>query len=237
MSRSNEIVPPLILWNGQMLGDITPFFVSCEKTLEGYSILSFHALNVRREPFICRAKAYKYENSIPLLIDELKPVFGISRVGRHAVQLKTFFLLLCRHDESETTLPEYSKMYPATLADPISLREIRKVFVFRLLMSLSRNIESSVWVRSSEYSGCTFISYRDVKVDHLSESNTYSLAQTVVTKWFGGDWGLIDSIVVDMLGGRTISEIRTEIMEIIRRVDKELVWWSSAITRKIQERT
>jgi hypothetical protein len=219
---------PIVIWDGAFLGDIEPFILS---SVNEYGIIriTFRGIYYGTEK-ILSGQLYHFSDKTPLVVDELKIIFQIHKVGRHHVKYKNKDAILCQ-DGIECQLSEFKEF--STISDDLKL-SIQKNYVFRWIVGLTNNTNSGLRIRITK-NNQTCISYREIKVDHNSISS--KIPQTVIKEWFNNDLSLVERIICLMIDKRSLIEIRIQIESIIRRIEPEYVWWISYILERIQEKS
>src|SRR5438067_12449762 len=87
---------PVLKWDGSDLGDISDFYLEIWEPDIGF-IGSRLNLNTDKGP--AQVLAWKYKDDIPLIIDELKPIFGLRKIGRHKCTIHRVKLLIAEYVE------------------------------------------------------------------------------------------------------------------------------------------
>lgn len=215
---------PLVLWDGSNLGSIDDFITEeyCQYNL---LYVSFRGLYYGTEKLLS-AQLYSFSDSTPLVVDELKIMFQLPKVGRHRVLYRGKPAILCQNG-TECQLSEYRLDFP--INDELKY-QIQKCFVFRWLIGLTGNTNSSIRIRKNRTT-ITCFSYRDTSIEPSKAGSR--IPQTVIKEWFDGDNERVSSIITEMINGRSIAEIRIHIESIIRRIDAEWVWIISYILDKL----
>jgi hypothetical protein len=130
----------VLLWDGTHIGDITndvEFKPGKDDKKQG-------VLASYKDTIIL---VLQYKNKFPLIVDELKSVFGLTQMFYHQATINNTEYIISRQWDCDTTLHDYDaneNHYPET---PFFLLELRRIFVFRAVFFLSFNNDNSVYVK------------------------------------------------------------------------------------------
>ena len=220
-------------WDGSHLG---PLDLSIEKHYE------FIQDDVIRRILVLNPAAggglvhlNRFDGNIPLIADELKPLFGLPKIGRHRCTVANARgvpreALISRIDGEE--MP-----FKAELASDARLVAcVQRCYLFRWALGLTRNSDSALWMRTYK-SGVTCVtSYRETKVDYeKTKCQGAVIPDSVMKRWFG-DWDKVDQTARQVFGETTAAILKFNIEDIIRRYDTTYVWWAGAIVNRIFQR-
>jgi hypothetical protein len=203
-------------WDGSHIGKLSNNNIIEYKNYDNLEIIF---LNDSGEKYT--AIITKYTNSIALVIDELKPLFGIEKFGRHS----------CYINKSKKILTLIKNNYKPFTPDSIislksSLRnDIRQSYVFRYITGLTYNIDKSLW-----YVNGKITSYYENKIDF----NKSDITKTCFNKWFLDDWNDVVKILKKIVG-KNIMFFKFKIDEIILRVDKNYIQNSNEMIKRIEQ--
>lgn len=113
----------------------------------------------------------------PVIADELKPLFGLTKIGSHTGSrgMKKF-LLLRVENEPQVPLPLYLEQHEKIVTPNLFL-EIQKIYIFRSLLNLNSSFDSSIVVRNNQP-----ISF--VENSFCLNENKPSISATAIKKWF-----------------------------------------------------
>jgi hypothetical protein len=199
-------------WNGSDIGEINHLIKSCE--LEG---------NYYLVTFIDNQQAYifNFENSLPLIADELKPLFGLPKVGRHKCLINNKKILLCRKLGEETPFEESGNFF---------LTELQRIFIFR--WALGFTLTSTLRMRKLKSGVVSIISYQENSINYDKNNNRRShIPDIYLKKWFKNED--VENVVKTIFTYEDFNRLRFKIDETIRNIDKEYVWWNSNIMERL----
>ena len=212
-------------WDGSDLGDITEAFVTILKPRPN-TIGSVLTLNTDQGTVKCLA--WKYSTDVPLIIDELKPLLGLPKIGRHKCIIEGVKLLIAQRVHRKENIAEPED------GDGDS---IRNYILFRYFFGVITR-GPFLWHRPE----VGVISYKESTISFNKESSTISEAN--VKKWFGGDRNNIVLAVRKMLlrllkPGETslvhlVQKLRLHISEVIYRLNSSMIEIASGFTTRIQ---
>lgn len=201
-------------WDGSELGDITNEIGIIEQKP---NLL----VELRNE------KGYLtfYKDSILLIADELKPLFGLEKIGRHKCIYNGEPAILHRKKGMEYTAVDY---------DSIDIKkDIQRSFAFRWILGLVQNYENTLIVRKFKSGIVCATSFVETKYDYLkTDSKGSVIPKTCLRKWFG-DLETFERVVSEMVKNETYLDLRFKIEKIIRRISKENVYWTTLIMNRI----
>lgn len=212
-----------LLWDGSDLDDITKYYIDISKPKTG-TVGAKLTLKTRKGHITCYA--WKYRDDIPLVVDELKPLFGLNKIGRHKCIIHGVKLLLAQiveDNENETD---------GNMKEIILIREH---VVFRYLFGVITR-GNFLWLRPSQ--GIT--SYKESTITFTRESSNISICN--INKWFDEDRYTVISTIKDLLLKigkeetsfiRIIQFLRMKIDETIKRVNPELIFICNGFMSRI----
>lgn len=213
-----------LTWDGSDLGDITEYYLDIKNPAPD---TSGAILKLKTKYGNIKCFAWKYSNDIPLIVDELKPLFGLSKIGRHKCSIKGIKILIARRD---------NKIENVAKPGQGDIDDIRKCIIFRHLFGILTSGDC-LWYRP----GTGIISYKELTVDFNKKGS--KLSKININKWFDGDYGLINNIVIEMLKSTNENDyslikltqlVRSKISNTINRINKEMIPLSSGFMSRIQ---
>lgn len=209
------------IWDGSHLGSI-------DDDLLSYEIRDSRVYVKFKQGF--EAIANRFDNSIPIIADELKPLFGLPKIGRHR----------CLIDNRESIISKVECKDEHPFATQMAKTElvpyIQKCYVYRWILGLTQNTDTSLWIRKYKSGIECVTSYRDVSVGYEKKSAQGScIPKIAVKKWFGS-WDQVNKLVQYIFANKKLCTIRFEIETIVRRIDPQQVTWISCMIQRIQER-
>lgn len=170
-----------------------------------------------------RCAMHVTRTSLPCIIDELAPLYGVGKVGTHTAKFGTVTYALYRTDESGdyTTLAECEGPYSDAFVESVS-----RVLTFRMVMGQVRNTESSIIVR-----GGVPLSIRNDHVPTTDEA--IHLGARAARHWLTEG---TSHVVRRMRSGRgTSATLRSATQDTIHRIDGELIWFDNIVTMRMSQ--
>lgn len=180
------------------------------------------------------------KGSITALIDEIKIVFGLPKLGTHWIKKDNKFKLLIRcpktqgYIKDEQSLKDYLK---TNTSNCLLEMQIREIYAFRELLGVTRTYDSSITMRKGK-NGIYPLSFYEPNMTSIDHKVVPS---TVLEKWF--EETDLDVAISKLTKIRTIDditvrlhEIRRDIEKIILRIDKELILFLDHILTRIISR-
>lgn len=200
-------------WDGTYLGDVTILVKTIE--LETNFVLVTFTNNEQ-------AYMFKFENNIPLIADELKPLFGLVKVGRNSATINNNKVILCRKIGTEFNYGE---------KDQTILSNLQRIYIFR--WTLGFVITSQLRKRVLN-NGISFIlSYSEVSINYDKNNNRRSHIPDKYLYLFPDG---VDSVVKNMFTKDDFSMLRFKIENTIRRIDQKYVWWTNDIIERMSNK-
>ena len=174
------------------------------------------------------------------IVDELKPIFNLPKLGTHKIKYerKTYLLIKARLNKEKTEIVEERNLLFVNDTDDISLIEkVQETFFFRDLLGLTQSFEKSVILRIPYKEGYSPypISFHDGNIK-IRNGKT-STSSKVKEKWYGEEspsnicrrlFNLNFDDSQDKIEEKLLY-VRTEIDKVINRLDKKLVGLTQAI--------
>lgn len=211
-SPSKAVLP--IQWNGGEIGDITHLVIN--RTPMDHKLLLTFADGTK-------AHITKYIGTLPLIADELKAIFGLDKIGRCGCYYLGERAIIHRHHSDEYLLE--------TVDFPISLDEVKRVFVYRWFLGMTLNFQRCIIVKRYRSGIARVTSYNDTNYDFTNHTSRGSeIPGTIVKRWFEADY---DLVARKMLEGLTFQQIRTMITAVINRIDPQHNYWIISIMSRI----
>lgn len=223
-------------WDGSYLGEITDNNI----TAMTISKQIYWKVTIGLSETICAARPIK--DFFPMIIDELKPIFSLPKLGTHSVCKKKQLYLLLRvpstltgEIQEELSLDELSLTYTDNI---LFTRQIQDILCFRDLLALSPSCESTIGVRCPHRGTPYPISIRENKMSF----GTYKpiMSKHTLKKWFPhNDYNLVIQRMTGNIGGditTTVANIRTQIEDTINRIDRDVIWCSVFIVDRLLKR-
>lgn len=225
----------LFKWDGSNIGNID-HLIKQHEIIEDRIVLTF----INGE----KAFVNRYDNAIPLIADELKPIFGLTKIGRHQCTIAAEGPIGIKRQAIISQI--IGKEYPFSTSKEMSKENIlntpdvqcylQKSYLYRWALGFTRNSDSALWVRTYN-SGVTVItSYREIKVDYENEKvQGAKMSAKSVKSWFHG-WEKVDELTQTLFSDKNLTQLRFDIENVVRRIDSNYIWWGLRIISRIQSR-
>ena len=205
-------------WDGSEVGEISTFVLSQTRTLKH---LILHLKDGSRTYIT------KNYGTIPLICDELKTIFKLDKIGRHTCNFYGKSCIIHR------ILGEEYSLSDTVLNPPVD--EIKRVIIFRWVMGLSQNYESSILIRKFKTGICHATSYIESKYNYMSSlGNGSGLNKQMLIRWFGST-EQFKVFIEELFGDATYSELYDHIRKIILRIDAKHGLWITSIMSRISQ--
>lgn len=179
------------------------------------------------------------KNTTSCLIDELKPIFGLKKLGTHWCKINNRFKLLIKPvTNKDGYIQEELKLNLCNFPIRKLLKlQIQEIFVFRELLGVTCTYESSIILRE----GANQIYPMSFYEPNMSLNDTKILPCKILEKWFNHT--SVDTVVKRLLKihniynmASTLHDLRTKIEETIERVDRQNIGYKSIILNRITQR-
>lgn len=228
------------IWDGSYLGQFPSSIIVCERNV--HDLKYFH-LKLGSFYHFCIAKTTT--SDYPCLFDELKPLFGLSKLGTHTIHIENKYYLLmrpsvkgivCVYDHKLSDVLEY-----IDYTNPLNssfINQMRRIFLFRDIVGLTVSNDSSIRLR---YVGKGYVpmSFKETKTCILQERSILPI--TILEKWFNNM--KITDVARQIMGiyeSTDLSEylfhFRNDVERIIKRVNRDLLWMSVYIVERLSDR-
>jgi hypothetical protein len=220
-------------WDGSDLGDITDYFVSLEEP-DQEKIGSKLVLNINGKEITCLS--WKYKDNTPILVDELKPIFGIPKIGRHKCIINNIEMLIAqRKYKNENIFIKDIHLY--------SLNQMEEIITLRFILGVIYRGDN-FWFRPL----CGIMLYYDNIIDF--DRSTSLISKSTLKKHFDSNPENIKLAMIRLLKKsivankididnefyyiRILQLLRMEIEKVIKRVDPDFIWINTLIISRIQ---
>lgn len=225
-------------WDGTNITDIISESDIYEAKYNGktYWIIKYIDNDDKLHEEICMVRSCK--NSISCLIDELKPVFGLPKVGTHWFKqgAKMKMLLKCVKTK-EGYIKEEITLNKINIYTSLMMLQIQEIFTFRELLGITCSYESSIVIREMRKNVYPLSFYEP----NMTIDDRKVIPFTILDKWFLGT--SMDEVVKRLLKinkidriGEVLHNIRGKIEKTIERVDRRAITYKTCIMNRITER-
>ena len=233
MKLSSDVDKKLFNWDGSDVTDI----ISHSDIYEAvYEKIKYWVIKYKEITEICMVKTTK--TNIPCLIDELKSLFNLPKIGtqwcRQGGKLRILFKC---EKTSEGYIKETINLSQVTHCSPMLKLQVQEIFAFRELLGVTCSYTSSIHIRQGK-NGIYPISFYEPNM--LTMEKTV-VPETVISKWF--EQTSIDDVVKRLCKIQHLDTLpillhtlRTKIDVIIDRVDRRAISYKSCIINRITER-
>lgn len=231
-----------VAWDGSHLGTIHKHQIIRDFNVDNHRYWVVMIGDVTITAIVRTTQGY-----VPCIIDELKPVFGLTKLGTHTVKIKSKLYILIRvlHNDDNILIRE---LMLNEAGDELTSNEqfrdyVRRVYVFRDTFAISRTFDSSITCRTiTTVSGNTYTVPVSIYEPSITDSETCLLPNTVLTRWFA-DGKMPHDVLIDMLGisdrkqlQKAISRVRNSIASTIERISKDSLCVETIAIRRLTTR-
>lgn len=245
IARSQPVVRGL-RWDGSHLGKLD-YNVFSYIGVSHETKAEYFGVTCDSIPYVVTRK--RSPSSIPNIIDELKVVFGLTKMGTHSCILPDghrYLLSRVPLCSDGRTIVNSKRLIDCNVDPPSGVDEfdagIRKIFVFRELMGLAKTNEATVLIHCDDDGKFTPVSYRESAIE---PGDCFVLPDTVYYKWFpeperGCPVSITTARMLDVntedVMTNKLAALRTEMASIINRIDKEEITMMNGILDRVNRR-
>lgn len=226
------------LWDGSYLGLITNRNIIDQ--IE-YMDQRYWKLNLFGHIQICIIR--QIADSSPCISDELKELFGLPKIGSHMIKYfnKFYLLLKPKINNKGEIIKETSIAEIVSTTNQLFINQVQDIYLFRDVLGMTKTNDNSIIIRCSnqKYIQPYPISFYENKIKPASDKQI--IPTTVIAKWFG-EYTLNDS-ARRIFNVSKISEIQEkcgniyyQLNLIIERVDKNALWLTTHIMKRLSQR-
>lgn len=222
-------------WDGSDLGEIS----SCISEYEQHSDKVLY-IYISTNTSIVPARCYRDYGILPIILDELKPLFGIPKIGRHRATIDGRPVLLSR--VSSGGMLSLKQIPEEKSTESWIIEQVRKVYVFRWIMGMISNFDSSIGVIVTHNNCLSVTSYKDTKIEPSKMKKTNSIPQTAIKKWFGGSWDNVNTTLSQMItylynDEDSLGKLNMDVCSTIYKFDKSLTVLANIISSNLLDTT
>lgn len=178
------------------------------------------------------------KDTIYCIIDEIKPLFGIKKIGTHRLNIGNKAFVIYNLELPDKINTVYS--YDYKKFTPKYRTEVRKILIFRYLFGITplsdRSILADINGKNPEEEICEPLGFNELSVSIVKHKDVM-FTQSINNKWFKTNEKsiILDKMILyNKLGPvECFNTLRTNMCEIINRIDKNQISLESFIIEKI----
>ena len=180
------------------------------------------------------------KNALPIIIDELKPTFGLTKMGTHWIKVGKMIKMLIKVDlDSEKNIESIITLNKCDMEFKKNfIRQVQEIFTFKELLGIPKIYESSIRV-IQKYKYSYPISSNE---PYMRPENPSSVVSgTMIDKWFVGT--SVEEVTKRITHvtkyadiPERIFELRNQIQNTIERIDRDSITYSDYIIENILSR-
>lgn len=236
----------MLKWDGSYLG-IYPgtIILAKTKTTHGcYMKLQITDI-VENKPIDIYCLARLIKNFFPAIIDELKTIFRLPKLGTHTLHIDKGLYLIVKVPLSKGIIIEDRTLNEIPINPRNNLlfcQQVQEILCFRDLLALPASYERSIHVRYVEPYPPYPLSFHENGMD-FTEHKKPIISKHLMKKWFGETsvstvlLRLLRISVEDLYNFHEIlAKYRKDIEETINRVNKDSIWCSTFILSRLSNR-
>jgi hypothetical protein len=213
-------------WDGSHIGDITASVVVQSKTGPDEYICLWEQME--KKPRMIEVKITRHRDDIPLIADEMKRVFDISKIGHCRATYRENEIIVSRY-KNEVPLDKYLEGKDRKMLRPGFKLDMQQIFAFRFITCMNCNYENRIVVRSE--GGIDFpIGCKETTYSMDTFDKACRMTNTIIKEWFDNDEENFYKACKDLIADKDINTIRFELSKIIRRFSGgRYIGWVNAI--------
>lgn len=227
-----------IKWDGSHLGEFKHDIICGTCEINGDRYCKF---NINDHIFYAHIKTVT--DNISCLVDELKELFGLRKLGTHTVRIHSKLYLLIKANTIKSATKNEMSIIEDISINKVAInptdnvlfqREVQKIVVFRELLGISAGGRNIIRIRY-DLDGPYPLSYIENNIDY----DKHKITLQIYRKWFA-DLSISDILPKIVNYGddltETIAQYRGEIEKVITRVNKDYIWISSFIVNRMMDK-
>ena len=198
-------------WDGS---DVTDF-INNEKTFireAEYKKITYWVIINEKERETCSVKPTT--SLLSCLIDEMKPIFGLEKIGTHWFKFKGKNMLMHKLEIVDGCILEELTLKDVKYNEKLE-PEVQKIFIFREILGMSKSFESSIVLRNKKFF-IKPVSFYEPNMVPSKKSNV--LPNTILDKWFSKT--SVDKVVLKMFKLDKIENLTSVLLELKTKLDK-----------------
>jgi len=172
-------------WDGSELKGFTEEFILEKIHTKEYEYWVLEFRGERTIALIRKTKCYT-----PCLVDELKPIFGLTKLGTHYSKSGALYIIFIRARsdlQNRNILTDYTLNHiDISTLDSVT-DQIKRTYIFRDLLCLTKSCDSSLAIRKTSQGDLYVVSLIDsaIKLKRMADltKSTY-LPEVVFNRWF-----------------------------------------------------
>jgi hypothetical protein len=233
-----HIINNKLPWNGKYLGQYTT-----EDIDKKWEFLGKMYMSLRTSSGLLYFIYMKYKDGLPLIIDDLRLLFGLRKRGIHLIKIDNILYIIYKViiNENGDIVYDINVNTLSTISKELFKSEIVKSFIFSDLIGLRNIKENSLMLRTFG-NKITILNNNYSHVDSCKnyDYNGCMISNNILNKWFND----VDMshIVREMIGcnynsiflvEKICMTFRRNINNVIDKYDKKYVWLSNFIMEKL----
>lgn len=221
-------------WDGSYLGEIEKIVLLNKNfKIQTKNVLTWE---IKIDSNIYTVISIKTNSFVQCFTDMLKPTFELNSNGTHSLLHKNNIYTIVKLDKTIYKLKQLENIDINSFDESYKYK-IRKIFLFREMIGMSPNNNSSILIDLNMKIDPISI-YENVNKIYLNDLNVY-LSKNIIDKYFVKT--SIDVFCVEICRKNykdenisfIINDLRTKIYNIIKNIDKDKAYISGLITNRI----
>jgi hypothetical protein len=182
---------------------------------------------------------YKYKNAFPLILEEVKPLFNLSKVKYNIVSIENE-KYYAYENLNNINLKEYMKYN--SVKNNMKHKELQIIFIFNYLMCINCNLENKIHIFPSYNAEIcdtryeTFVNFKVInEKSYKYNSNKVDVSKRIINEWFEDSVEEFQNLTTKIVKSIDAELLRQGLLKIVRKYDDNYVSWVNSVYNKILE--
>jgi len=175
------------------------------------------------------------KNTQACLIDELKPIFGLDKIGTHTITVGVKLYLLMRSPPPNQKIIHLNEI---PFVNEQLVNGVRGIFAFRYLLQANKTNEKCIAIFANENNEIYPLDFDD-DIIGKNYKKRGTLSKSLYKKWFEDYKEKISSTLVSLLNlegkdhSKEYGDLRKKIENVFVRIDPENISMVNIITKRL----
>lgn len=223
-----------IEWNGSRINDPSDNIIWTERI----SGIDYCHIKLDEDNIIY-AEIKQSQHLLTVIIDEIKPIFGLNKLGTLWFKYGGHFYILMKVDiypeSHEIVTRKNLKKFKIKSLDQKLLHEVRKIFIFKEILGINSNTEKNILILNNDD---IQIAVSNNECSIKKGENESCLSDTICQKWFKDlDTNIFIQEMVKVHHPDRVSsksfKIYEKIVNVIERIDRKLITFADLVKLRL----
>jgi len=242
---SNLLLNNLLPWDSSYLDTDVRFTNAVIEQKWRCQGIEYSTIRVPAGLIYCIARAPR--DNFPLMVEEMKTIFGVPKCGTHRIRIKGRHYLLYQVNISndgrviqETALHKLDRYHPLR-SDPQFRRNVQRLLIFCEILSLTSTGEPNIRIRIASDGSYIPVATNefDTTLNKEQGHDFNILKKGLFLSWFGEQTNMSD-VAREMVNCRSVNDItsichdiRNRVSAIIGNYNSNYTWFASFICDRL----